>query len=213
MTEQTKPPTEQEQTDGADYTTDGDDKAGDGGDRKPTGDEKRGRKVQKAEKGEEQEDAVARVTSVGLHMVEDVIYALTALVLVGGSLVVLVQAVWEFSTTVPDGVTKAIEATVGSLLIVFILVELLSAVRSAILEHRLVAEPFLLVGILAAIKELVLLSTFKLESGKATETMMKIGGLAGVVLALGIATLFLRRKEREPDEGDSGPPAPERRVD
>ena len=155
----------------------------------------------KGEAAEQSRNIVASATERALHVGEDIIYALTALVLVGGSLVVLIQAVWEFANTVPDGVTKAIEATVGSLLIVFILVELLSAVRSAILEHRLVAEPFLLVGILAAIKELVLLSTFKIESGKATETMLKIGGLAGVVLALGIATLLLRRKEREPDEG------------
>jgi hypothetical protein len=33
------------------------------------------------------------------------------------------------------------------------------------------------------------------------------------VLLLGVTSFLLRRKEREPDEGDSSPPAPERRID
>jgi LPXTG-motif cell wall-anchored protein len=101
---------------------------------------------------------------------------------------------------VEDGVKKAIEATLDSLLIVFILVELLSAVRSAIADHELVAEPFLLVGILAAIKELVVLTTFRLEQQKTSDTGIKIGALAGVVIVLAFATFVLRRRQREPKE-------------
>ncbi len=50
--------------------------------------------------------------------------------------------------------------------------------RTTIRERRLIAEPFLLVGIIASIKEM----------------------LAGVVLILSVAALLLRRKERDPNE-------------
>src|SRR5215210_4265725 len=108
------------------------------------------RMAQNEEAAAEREDVIARVTTRSLHIAEDVIYALTALLLTVGALVVLSQAVYQFISDVPDGVIDAVEVTLNSLLIVFILVELLSAVRSAITEHTLVAEPFLLVGMLAA---------------------------------------------------------------
>jgi uncharacterized membrane protein (DUF373 family) len=149
----------------------------------------------------EQQDIIATTTERGLHIAEDIIYALVAVVLAGGAGVVLIEAIYEFVTSVSDGVTKAIEKALTSLLIVFILVELLSAVRSAIKERMLVAEPFLLVGILAAIKELVVVATFKFEELKPVDAAIKIGALGAVVIGLAIATLMLRRKEREPHEG------------
>lgn len=157
-----------------------------------------------ADKGAENQDVVARLTTLGLHIVEDVIYALTALVLVAGALLLLGAAVYHLVAELHHGTTKAIEATLNSLLIVFILVELLSAVRAAIDEHQLVAEPFLLVGILALIKEMVVLATFRIEAEKASDTAIKLGVLGGVVIGLAVATLVLRRREREPKEtGDT----------
>lgn len=44
------------------------------------------------------------------------------------------------------------------LLLIFIFVELLYAVRTSLRSHEIVAEPFLIVGILACIKEIVVLS-------------------------------------------------------
>ena len=157
-----------------------------------------------AEHGAQQQDAIARVTSAALHIVEDLIYALTALILVAGAVIILGDAVYRLASESPDGVIPAIEHALNALLIVFILVELLSAVRSAIDEHFLVAEPFLLVGILASIKEMVVIATFRLDEGKPSDTVLKIGVLGGVVIALAAATLILRRREREPKEsGDS----------
>ena len=90
-----------------------------------------------------------------------------------------------------------------SMLIVFILVELLSATRTAIDKHFLVAEPFLLVGILAAIKEIVVLATFRIKSEKASDLAIKIGVLGAVVIAMAVATWILRRREREPKESEA----------
>ncbi|MGI8778036.1 MAG: phosphate-starvation-inducible PsiE family protein [Acidimicrobiales bacterium] len=158
------------------------------------------RSVSKEERAAQRQDVIARTTTRLLHIAEDVIYALTALLLTVGAFVVLGQAVYKFSTDVSGGVINAIEMTLNSLLIVFILVELLSAVRSAITEHKLIAEPFLLVGMLAAIKEMVVEATFRLTTEKTSDAMFKIGVLAGVVIALAVATLIMRRREREPEE-------------
>jgi len=156
--------------------------------------------VSKEERAGRRQDVIARTTNRGLHIVEDVIYALTALLLALGALVVLGQAVYQFANEVSEGVIHSVELTLNSLLIVFILVELLSAVRSAITEHKLIAEPFLLVGMLAAIKELVVESTFRISTQKASDVAWKVGVLTGVVLALAVATLIMRRREREPEE-------------
>ncbi|MDQ3978153.1 MAG: phosphate-starvation-inducible PsiE family protein [Actinomycetota bacterium] len=215
MSEQTKRPTsEREQTvgedqakGGEDYTKGGDDqakggedRATDGRDQKSEGDVK---SEQKAEKGAAHEDAVARVTSVGLHILEDIIYAVTAVILVGGAFLVLGHAIFQLFDDMGKGVAKATEAAMDSLLIVFILVELLSATRTAIDKHYLVAEPFLLVGILAAIKEIVVLATFRIKLEKPSELALKIGVLGGVVIAMAVATWILRRREREPKESES----------
>ncbi|HEV2766316.1 MAG TPA: phosphate-starvation-inducible PsiE family protein [Acidimicrobiales bacterium] len=161
-----------------------------------------------AEAAEQRHDVVARITDRSLHVAEDVIYAITGLLLVGGALVVAVHAAYKFATSVSDGVISAVESSVSSLLIVFILVELLSAVRTIITERQLVAEPFLVVGILAAIKEMVSLSTFRLHDQSVTDAMVTVGSLAGVVIGLTLAILVLRRS-RLAEEASEETPTPE----
>jgi MYXO-CTERM domain-containing protein len=68
-------------------------------------------------------------------------------------------------------------------------------------------EPFLLVGILAAIKEIVVLSVEAAaqvteEPDAFTRSVTEIGVLGLLVLALAAAAVLLRRKEREPKEQD-----------
>jgi uncharacterized membrane protein (DUF373 family) len=144
--------------------------------------------------------AVARLGARFLHSCEDVLYVAVALLLVGGAAVVLVDATYSLVTEMDDGTSRAIEHALDSLLIVFILIELLGAVRSTVRERRLVAEPFLLVGVIASIKEIVVLSAFAQENADIEDTVLQVGVLGGVVLGLSLALLLLRRKEREPTE-------------
>jgi uncharacterized membrane protein (DUF373 family) len=134
-----------------------------------------------------------------MEIAETALYCLVALVLVASALVMLGLSVYELTHST-DGVMHAMEETLDSLLLVFILTELLSAVRSTVRERRLVAEPFLLVGIIATIKEIVVVGAFADEKAEVGETMLQIGVLGGVALALSVASLLLRRKEREPSE-------------
>ena len=147
---------------------------------------------------------------------EAVLYVGVAIALVGGAAVLLVDAVRTYVTHLSDGVPIASVELLSTLLLVFVFVELLGAVRSTVRERRLVAEPFLLVGIIAAIKEIVLIGGTErvlTEWAIFRNAMIEIGVLAAVVLALALATWLLRKGrsdliEAGTDVGRPGPPAP-----
>ena len=146
------------------------------------------------------EPFLTRITNNGLRLLEDLIYALVALTLVGCAFVVLGDTVFDLVSKTDEGLKKAMKSALDSLLIVFILVELLSGVRTTISERKLVAEPFLLVGIIASIKEIVVVAAFAETKKDVAEAMLEVGTLGGIVLGLAFATWLLRRKEREPEE-------------
>ena len=135
---------------------------------------------------------------------EQVIYGVAALALVAGALALLVDAIVGFIDHIGDDVITAATELLSVLLLVFVFVELLGAVRVTIRERRLIAEPFLLVGIIASIKEIVVIAGAEREAEQEwqafVESMIEIGVLAGVILVLAISTLLLRRREREPSE-------------
>jgi uncharacterized membrane protein (DUF373 family) len=135
---------------------------------------------------------------------EQLIYGVAALALVAGALALLVDAIVTFIDDVGDDVITAATELLSVLLLVFVFVELLGAVRVTIRERRLIAEPFLLVGIIASIKEIVVIAGAESDPEEEweafIEAMIEIGVLAGVILVLAVSTLLLRRKEREPSE-------------
>ncbi len=145
------------------------------------------------------------IVSRALRMAENVIYCLVSLVLVGAAVALLATTGYDLVTTLSDDVPKAVRNTLDSLLLVFILVELLAATRETMNQRKIVAEPFLLVGIIASIKEVVVLGIgAKEDLGKDTEAfesaMLGIGTITALLLVLSIAILLVRRKEREPEE-------------
>ena len=150
---------------------------------------------------------MSRAVNRALERAEQLVYLGVGLLLVASALIVLGNAVYKLATDVDEGVREAIEAMLDALLITFILVELLSAVRATLAERQLVAEPFILVGIIATIKELVVLAAFGAEELEPEDLALELGTLAGVLLALAVAAWLVRRKEREPEESDE-PDAP-----
>jgi uncharacterized membrane protein (DUF373 family) len=137
---------------------------------------------------------------------EDAVYWAIALVLVVGSVALLVaqfNAMLRLRNTPAS--TVMIEILDG-LLLIFIFVELLYAVRSCLRSHEIVAEPFLIVGILAGIKEIVVLSveaaTLLDKGPDFSRAVVEIGVLGGVVLVLALAAFVLR--ERRQDTADAG---------
>jgi uncharacterized membrane protein (DUF373 family) len=160
------------------------------------------------------EEERQRVADRVLGMLEDAVYWGIAVVLVVGSVALLIA---QFNTLLrlrnSPAAAVMIEILDG-LLLIFIFVELLYAVRSCLRSREIVAEPFLIVGILAGIKEIVVLSVEAaalLNRGPDfARAVVEIGVLGGVVLVLALAAFVLRERRR--DTEDAGVRAAQERV-
>jgi hypothetical protein len=160
------------------------------------------------------DDDTPRFTRVGervLGIAEDAVYTVVAVLLVAGAVILLVGAAGRLGR-LDQGTDVAALAMLDRLLLVFVLVELLYAVRMTLVRREIVAEPFLIVGIIASIKEIILLSVEvanvvegKQTTGQVTASVeqfaMLIGLLGVLVLVLAAAALILRFKEHAPVEG------------
>ena len=140
-----------------------------------------------------------------LRIAENVVYSVAGVLLAGGAVIVLAAVAYHLVSDVAKGVEKGVTSALDGLLLVFILLELLAGVRATMKEKKLVAEPFLIVGIIASIKEIVVLTLESKEiydsnDGAFENAMTEISVLAGVILLLSLASYLVRRKEREPEE-------------
>jgi uncharacterized membrane protein (DUF373 family) len=145
-----------------------------------------------------------------LRTAEDAVYVVVAVLLVIGAVILLGDAAGQLGS-IGDGADAAILALLDRLLLVFVLVELIFAVRMTLTRREIVAEPFLIVGIIASIKEIILLSVevANVLEGKATtdgsksaqDFAMLIALLGLLVVVLSVSAVLLRLKERQPVEG------------
>ncbi len=148
---------------------------------------------------------LGRFGTRALELAENVVYAGIALFLVVSALLLLGVAARTSWGLVGDFSTTPVLEVLDVLLLVFIVVELLFAVRTTVERRELVAEPFLLVGIIASIKEIVVLSVEAagvIGAGpEFDDRITEIAVLGVLVVLLGGTAWALRVKEREPDEG------------
>lgn len=141
--------------------------------------------------------------------VEDLLYVViaAALALVGVGLFCYV--VYDFVSKMGDGdVTAQILSLLDGLLLVFIITELIHTVRAVIDERVLVAEPFLIVGIVAAIRRLVVVSAEAkdlLGKPEFGDAMTEIGVLTGTAVILAFAIFLLRNTTRSEPTSEHEP--------
>jgi uncharacterized membrane protein (DUF373 family) len=142
--------------------------------------------------------------------IEDGFYVAVAAALSVAGLILFAYTVYDFAVHMTEGdFTQKVLGLLDGLLLVFIITELIHTVRAVIDEKVLVAEPFLIVGIVAAIRRLVVVSA-EAKSLLGTEdfadAMLEMGILTASALVLALA-IFLMRKtstseptsEHEPD--------------
>jgi uncharacterized membrane protein (DUF373 family) len=144
-----------------------------------------------------------RQTDRWIRIAEDVIYLSVAALLILAGLLLLAKSGYDLFTKVGQGIEESVKLSLDTLLLVFIVVELLSAVKTTIVERKLVAEPFLLVGMIASIKEIILVTTeveFRVRGEEFEQAVIEMALLGGLVVALSVAILMLRRTQREPRE-------------
>jgi uncharacterized membrane protein (DUF373 family) len=159
-------------------------------------------------KADEDEEDRQRFADRALGMLEDAVYwGIAVLLVVGSVALLLAQFITMLRLRNTPTSTVMIEILDG-LLLIFIFVELLYAVRSCLRSHEIVAEPFLIVGILAGIKEIVVLSVeaaTQLNKGPDfSRAVVEIGVLGGVVLVLALAAFVLRERRRDTVDAGEG---------
>ena len=146
-----------------------------------------------------------RLGNRALVLVEDLVYVSIAALLAAGSLVLVARAAIELVSGAQAKGGEALIDTLDAILLIFIFVELLYAVRITLKERQILAEPFLIAGILVCIKEIIVLSVKSpaeyIEKGpEFARAMVEVGMLGILILVLAAAAIVLRRKENEPQE-------------
>jgi uncharacterized membrane protein (DUF373 family) len=154
----------------------------------------------------ERDDAVfRRPVERFLSLAEDGIYAVVGTLLLLAAVAVFGVSVVDLVKGADDGVLPAVKHLLDNLLLTFILLELSAGVRATVVSRKLVAEPFLVAGIIGAIKEIIVVTVTVGDDAKRDpevfdHAMIEVGVLGGLVLVLSAAALLSRRKEREPEE-------------
>lgn len=141
-----------------------------------------------------------------LDAVEHIIYYFVALALVVPVGMLFVSAAMSVLQAPEVGILQTVLLVLDRVLLVFILVELLDTIRIISRERGLIiAEPFLLVGLIAVVRR-ILLVTAQIEQASGTQEfqnlLAELGVMAVLVVVLTAALFFIRRtsrSEREPE--------------
>jgi uncharacterized membrane protein (DUF373 family) len=136
--------------------------------------------------------------------VEDVLYVALGVLLAAGALVLLADATLTFVANLIAGTLPArMVSLLDRVLLVLMFAEILYTVQVSFREHALVPEPFLVVGLIAAIRRvLVITAEFSdvKDAGSAQfrATMVELGLLTVLSLVLVVSLVLLRHRPTMP---------------
>ena len=133
--------------------------------------------------------------------VEDVVYVGLGILLAGSALVLLVAAAIRFGQGLSAGEFPGSAVDLlDRILLILMIVELLYTVQVSFREHALIPEPFLIVGLIAATRRiLVVTAEFATDIGAKGEAvfrnaMIELGLLTLLVFAMVVSLVLLRRR-------------------
>jgi uncharacterized membrane protein (DUF373 family) len=133
--------------------------------------------------------------------VEDIVYVGLGLILAGSALVLLATGAPHFVQSVIGGTfLTRVTLLLDRILLILLIVELLYTVQVSFREHAIVPEPFLIIGLIAAIRR-VLVLTAELGEMRSNDLVLKyflieISALTVLILVLVAALVLLRRLAR-----------------
>jgi uncharacterized membrane protein (DUF373 family) len=154
-------------------------------------------------------ESFKRVFTGILDAFERIAYLAIALALSVPIAMLVVSAAMRMLEVSEVGALETALAVLDRLLLAFIFVELIDTIRITITERGVfIAEPFLLVALIAVVRRILLL-TAGLEQVESTEEFQKmlteLGAMTGLIIVLTISLYFTRRmrlseKKRESSE-------------
>lgn len=131
---------------------------------------------------------------------EDVVYVGLGLLLAGCSLALLISGIITFGQNLIAGsLTTNIVALLDRVLLILLVVELLYTVQVSFREHALIPEPFLLIGLIAAIRRVLLLTAELAQVHDKPDTVfqhfiVELAVLTFMIVALVISLVLLRKR-------------------
>lgn len=139
----------------------------------------------------------------GFTLVEDVVYVGLGLLLAGSSLILLAGGVVTFAQNLIAGTLAGnIVTLLDRILLILLVVELMYTVQVSFREHALIPEPFLLIGLIAAIRRvLVITAEFAQIHGQPDSVfkyfLIELGVLTMLIVVLVASLVVLRRRGAE----------------
>ena len=140
----------------------------------------------------------------GYTFVEDLVYLGLGILLAGIVIALLGQSFVSYARTLTGGaLTTGVVELLDRILLTLLIVELLYTVKLSFRAHSLVAEPFLLVGLISAIRR-VLVLTAELgqwrEKGESVPAsyVLELAVLAFLIMALAVSFMLLRKNGPAP---------------
>jgi len=135
----------------------------------------------------------------GFTVVEDVVYIGLGLLLAATAVALLVNGFASFLQVIRDAsFPNGVISLLDRMLLILLIVELLYTVQVSIREHTIVPEPFLLVGVIACIRRvLVITAEFghipQLPPATLQRFLYELGVLTFLILALVISLILVRK--------------------
>jgi len=133
-------------------------------------------------------------------IVEDVVYVGLGLLLAASAIALLINGTVSFAQNLVSGtLTQNIITLLDRILLVLLVVELLYTVQVSFREHTVAPEPFLLVGMIAAIRRVLVLTA---EFGHTPQPnpaafqtfITELAVLTVLILVLVVSLMLLRKK-------------------
>jgi uncharacterized membrane protein (DUF373 family) len=167
--------------------------------------------TKKLEKAEEEGGRLTRLSAFVFLHTEHAIYAALGVLLALTAVMALVDAAGLTGKAIlaVGGATQLLDV-VDRLLFLLMLVEILHTVRVSMRSGRLTCEPFLIVGLIASIRRVLVLTLQTAEQMHDTAwspekealfraSMIELGVLAGLILVM-VVSIFLLHRARDADE-------------
>lgn len=137
-------------------------------------------------------------------MVEDVVYIGLGLLLAVSSVILLASGMISFGQSLAAGsFATNIVPLLDRILLILLFVELLYTVQFSYREHTLVPEPFLLVGLIAAIRRVLVLTATFAELHDQSEALfqrliVELAALTLLIIILVLSLFLLRKRAAKP---------------
>jgi uncharacterized membrane protein (DUF373 family) len=128
-----------------------------------------------------------------LEHAQDVIAIGVGLVLIALAAVVLISAIVDFVDGADGHISSAAPILLDRVLLVLILVEIVYTVVLSLRAHRLVAQPFIVVGLIAVIREILVVLTPGSHTNVSASKLALLIGMVAVFVAGLIAVSFFEK--------------------